>query len=129
MHILVLVVIPSGVLDADSFVRMQMEKHRRKAEMPEGGRWDYFVVGGNWDGKIIPRDSVGAPSTVKNNICSIERMQLQGEVADKCGALVTPDGCWHSYQEFDSQDAWTRRWQSLLRENSNGDVVIIDAHS
>lgn len=143
MHTLVFVIVPEDTADVSGFVRVRMERHRQGPDPSRRGMWDYYTIGGNYDGEVLP---VGTPRrkplTVENNICPVV------ELTCSCGALVTPDGTWHDSEESRGvgrpnrrrcgrapeeersieREAWDMRLKSLLRPHARGSVVAIDAH-
>lgn len=50
-----------------------------KTMMTGGAKWDWYEIGGRWDGEI------------KNNVCPISELPKDFT----CFAIVTPDGEWH----------------------------------
>ena len=134
MHSLVLLVVPTGVVDVSGYVRETLERFRRN-DKNESGRFDYYQIGGLWEGQlrhssVKPRK----PGTWENNSCPVVDLETTG------GAVVTADQEW-----LDSDDVGLRlidapeqrseamaRWDVRAREilsEQQGIVVAIDVHS
>jgi hypothetical protein len=93
-------------------------------------KWDWYVIGGRWDGWINDRDTSG--EAVADTIATTERALADGKIPH---AIVTPDGQWHER----GQMGW---WAILITENEDWDsearailgrypghrIVIVDAH-
>jgi hypothetical protein len=130
MHSAVLVIVPDGVADIEGYVRTLLEPHRRS---PTGfRRFDYFVIGGLYDGQIlVPEAPRRRPCTVENNICAVDRFDR----SIPCDALLLPEGTWESVEDYDDDgrrtalDRWRDRVELLLAEHPKASVVAVDAHS
>jgi hypothetical protein len=131
---MVLVVVPDGVTDVPGYVREVMGRFKRTEE-PGSGRWDYYTLGGNWDGEIRPADqNPRKPLSWENNSCPVAELKGVG------GAIVTPDGEWHDSgdcgfrmtdrpdQRSQALERWEQHASNLLSEQV-GIVVALDAHS
>lgn len=93
-------------------------------------KWDWYVVGGRWDGWINDRDASG--ERIDDNIAPTEHVLCAEKIPH---AIITPDGQWHER----GQMGW---WAILITENENWDsgakqilasypghrIVIVDAH-
>ncbi len=93
-------------------------------------KWDWYAIGGRWDGWINDRDT--SAESISDNIAPIEQAIARDKIPH---AIITPDGQWHER----GQMGW---WANLLTENENWDpeskdllgrypgyrLVIVDAH-
>lgn len=93
-------------------------------------KWDWYVVGGRWDGWINDLDT--SRESLADNTALTEEAIARDKIPH---AIITPDGQWHER----GQMGW---WAMLLTENENWDeaarallasypghrVVIVDAH-
>ena len=93
-------------------------------------KWDWYVIGGRWDGWINGREAKG--EAICDNSAATEEAIAREKIPH---AIITPDGEWHE----NGQMGW---WAILITENENWDsdakailarypgyrVVIVDAH-
>jgi hypothetical protein len=93
-------------------------------------KWDWYVVGGRWDGWINDRET--SAELVTDNLATTEQALARDKIPH---AIVTPDGEWNEQ----GQMGW---WGMLLTENEHWDeqakalfaqypghrIVIVDAH-
>lgn len=93
-------------------------------------KWDWYVIGGRWDGWI--NDDESSSECLSNNVASTEDAIARNKTPH---AILTPDGCWHERGRM----GW---WAILVTENEDWDaeavrqfaqypghrVVIVDAH-
>ena len=93
-------------------------------------KWDWFVIGGRWDGWINDLDT--SCESLADNTALTEEVIARDKIPH---AIITPDGQWHER----GQMGW---WAMLLTENENWEqeatallasypchrVVIVDAH-
>ena len=93
-------------------------------------KWDWYVIGGRWDGWINDLDS--CRESLADNMARTEQVIARHKIPH---ALITPDGEWHEHGRM----GW---WAILLTENENWDqearailasypeqrLVIVDAH-
>ena len=124
MHALVLVVVPGSVADVAGFVTRALERHRRVEGDQARGRWDYYLIGGRWDGASATR---GAPGTVANNTTPIAELTRTSGLLPQCYAIIIADE-WHDCTQLDSEELWLRRCEALFRDCADGVVVAVDAH-
>ncbi|HEY7358119.1 MAG TPA: hypothetical protein VH590_16680 [Ktedonobacterales bacterium] len=85
------------------------------------GQWDYWVIGGRWDGVIQgkSRNTKGRSNygpeheQWQYNICPVSG--LHADVLPV--VVVTPDGRWHEMecQSLDPTDEEAERWRAILR--------------
>ncbi len=94
------------------------------------GRYDWYEIGGRWDGSV--------PGSVGNVIRSESLALLPSLQAHLPYALVTPDGEWIEHEQFpfvkssnenaeDSQ--WLAQVSNILRRWPDHLVVCVDVHS
>lgn len=137
MKSLVLVIVPDGVADVEGYVRDAMRPHRRTEAKP--GRCDFYVIGGQYDGCVLPPDAPHRhPHTWQNNLCPVR------DITVVPAAIVDAEGEWHSSQQFGvTLDAWMgrpheaaahyARWEAyarnLLARDGEASVVGVTAHS
>jgi hypothetical protein len=93
-------------------------------------KWDWYVIGGRWDGWINDLDT--SRESLTDNMALTEEAIAREKIPH---AIITPDGEWHER----GQMGW---WAMLLTENENWEqearallasyvghrVVIVDAH-
>jgi hypothetical protein len=93
-------------------------------------KWDWYVIGGRWDGWINDKETGG--ESVTDNTATTDQAIARDKIPH---AIITPDGEWHE----NGQMGW---WAILLTENENWDpdarailarytghrLVIVDAH-
>lgn len=93
-------------------------------------KWDWYVIGGRWDGWINDRD--GRNESLLDNTALTEETLARNKIPH---AIITPDGQWHERGRM----GW---WATLVTENEHWDqeardilarypghcVVIMDAH-
>ncbi len=93
-------------------------------------KWDWFVIGGRWDGWVNDRDT--SKEAVSDNIATTEAVLERNRIPH---AIITPDGQWHEH----GQMGW---WGIMVTENDNYQsearlllgqflghhIVILDAH-
>ena len=93
-------------------------------------KWDWYVVGGRWDGWINDRET--SAEQFADNIATTEQAIERDKIPH---AIITPDGEWHE----NGQMSW---WGMMLTENEDWDaeamklfasypayqVIIVDAH-
>ncbi len=93
-------------------------------------KWDWYVIGGRWDGWINDRDT--SHEAVSDNIATTEAALERNKIPH---AIITPDGQWHEH----GQMGW---WGIMVTENDNyhseamhllgqfpgHHLIILDAH-
>lgn len=108
-----------------------------------GGYWDWYRIGGRWDGVIRELDALPSSDgfnfeecfeTVGRNIATV------GDLLSRKGSrwvpyiVLTPEGIWYSrrYQDRSvteySKSYWVRRVRSLLKKYINHVAVGVDCH-
>jgi len=118
-----------------------------KSTYNPNSKWDWWVIGGRWDGVMCALDRIDDKGggfnfgdkfhTEERNVCSIEDFKKDRE--NRIGfALVTPDGQWHekgtmgwfgiSHDDMAIQD-WDNYVKKLLASMPlDYKVVGVDAH-
>lgn len=120
-----------------------------KSQYNPKSEWDWYVVGGRWDGDMIGNEqssdngfNFGAQHrTIKNNIAPvadlIKRFEENPEDLYTFFAVVTPDGAWHERGNMgwwgivtDEKDAgdWEGQVKSMYLAHKDFYIVSIDAH-
>ncbi|MDG6987695.1 MAG: hypothetical protein JRN21_00010 [Nitrososphaerota archaeon] len=98
------------------------------------GEWDWWRVGGRWDGAIQgkPQDydghgNVFGEGHLEHNI-STPKFMLDHDIIP--AAIVTPDGVWHEedFENFEGWARWSVRAKSILSNNLETLAVGIDIH-
>ncbi len=93
-------------------------------------KWDWYVIGGRWDGWVNGKETSAESST--DNTATTDQVIARGKIPH---AIITPDGRWHER----GQMGW---WATLITENENWQqdakailarypghrLVIVDAH-
>lgn len=107
-------------------------------------KWDWWRVGGRWDGKITTSEEIDdgqggfnfgeAFESMARNCCKVEELLQREEIPF---ALVTPDGTWHERANMgwwgittDDKDAdvWKETVLSLYRQYKDLWAVGCDCH-
>ncbi len=96
-------------------------------------KWDWYSVGGRWDGELITADGQCNRARVKDVLFS--------EMSDfSTYAVITPDGEWHSSgtvgwfgvssESEDEYDKWEREYKQRFIDPAKPDweIVIVDCH-
>ncbi len=93
-------------------------------------KWDWYVIGGRWDGWINDREASG--ETVLDNLATTEQALKRRKSVH---ALVTPDGRWHEHGQMGwwglmltENPGWERRQRTILRQFPRHHLLILDAH-
>lgn len=94
------------------------------------GKWDWYVIGGRWDGWIHDRETDG--ESLADNMASTEHTLKLDKTTH---AIITPDGVWHERGRMgwwamlltEAED-WDDRVRSILSQFPGHQVVIVDAH-
>lgn len=131
MHSFVMVLIPADVEDV-------MQAVTEVLSHSEGSCWDYWVIGGRWDGVIQgkSRNTKGRSNygpeceQLQYNICPVR--EFPPDVLSE--VIVTPDGEWYE-QEMRSIDptpqeneTWRKVVQPLLEQYQDCFAVGVDCH-
>jgi hypothetical protein len=111
-------------------------------------KWDWWVVGGRWDGYVQDREAERRDDTgfnfgdehhqIVNNEMPADKLAFQIEKTKDFGppyAIVTPDGEWHSRGEMggfgmssDEDDDWPARAVALLNQHHDCVAIGCDLH-
>ena len=98
----------------------------------EEGEWDWFVIGGRWDGyftKQVPSGN-NYEDNLKNNIIQVAYL------TEYPGTIITSDGKWHSSRgwnrktkNFDERPDWEMHCKTLYSKYRDHYAVTVDYHS
>lgn len=85
----------------------------------QNGYWDYWVIGGRWDGMLLD----------KNIIPTTKLLDMDNATIEKCLAysIVTPDGEWHN-QNIMTQMEWKTYAINILIKYPDKYLIGIDCH-
>jgi DNA-binding transcriptional MerR regulator len=93
-------------------------------------KWDWYVIGGRWDGWINDRDS--SQEAVADNIASTSEAVQRNRIPH---ALLTPDGEWHEHGQMGwwgvmltENEGWDADARAILAGYPDHNVLILDAH-
>ena len=149
MHYLLAVMVPSAVLEIDSDavdeyvhgVMAPYDVERDNAPDPDeidpDGRWDWYQIGGRWDGAFAmdePQPAAAVPAGVTSdevarNLISAEnwnrRLEHGGPVTH---ALLDNRGQWH--EAAGNDDDWRDALTALVNRHVGTDhfALIVDYH-
>jgi hypothetical protein len=94
------------------------------------GKWDWYVIGGRWDGWILDRECKS--QRVEDNLASVEHAIAHRKLTH---SIVTPDGVWHERGEMGwwgilhtENEEWDSEALALLAHYPGHNILIIDAH-
>jgi hypothetical protein len=93
-------------------------------------KWDWYVIGGRWDGWIKDRESDA--ESVLDNTAPTEVVIARDKIPH---AIITPDGEWHEHGHMGwfailvtENQNWDLEAKELLARYPGYRVVILDAH-
>lgn len=93
-------------------------------------RWDWYVIGGRWDGWLNDRKSKSG--SLADNMATTGEAIVRGKIPH---ALVTPDGRWHERGQMgwfavllSENEGWDAEARSILAGHPGCRLVIVDAH-
>ena len=93
-------------------------------------KWDWYVIGGRWDGWINDRDI--SNNSVSHNIATTEAALERNRIPH---AIITPDGEWHEQGQMGwfgimltENDAYQSEARLLLGQFPGHHIIILDAH-
>lgn len=93
-------------------------------------KWDWFVIGGRWDGWVNDRET-STEATI-DNIATTEAALERNKIPH---AIITPDGQWHEHGQMGwwgvmltENDGWESDAKSLLGQFPDHGIIILDAH-
>jgi len=134
-HFAVTVILPKGTREEDvcddlvlhSIIWNLIEAYDENKDDPiDGGRYDWWEIGGSWDGEF---GDEGQPT----NVCKVREIKAK----EPMYALVTPDGGWHARGVLDTFCAaenekdslrWAAEYSEILSAFPDHYAVLIDAH-
>jgi len=102
-----------------------------KSEYNPKSKWDWWVVGGRWNGHIKGKASTVA--SIANNLEKAGKIKAKNFPF----ALVTPEGEWVEQGSMGwfamvanekSQKSWTKICQTIFKKYKDCDVIGIDCH-
>ena len=93
-------------------------------------KWDWYVIGGRWDGWINERDT--SSEAVSDNIATTEAVLERNRIPH---AIITPDGEWHEHGQMGwfgimltENDAYQSEARFRLGQFPGHHIIILDAH-
>ena len=93
-------------------------------------KWDWYVIGGRWDGWINNRDT--RAEAVFDNSATTEATIARDKLPH---AIITPDRQWHEHGRLGwwgtlltEEENWNAEARAILARHPGHDVVIVDAH-
>ena len=93
-------------------------------------KWDWYVIGGRWDGWINGKETSG--ERVEDNIAITEQAIERAIIPH---AIVTPDGEWHERGKMGwfatlitENEDWETQAKVILAGYSGHHLLILDAH-
>lgn len=93
-------------------------------------KWDWYVIGGRWDGWINDREEKG--ERIDDNMATTEQVIACGKIPH---AIITPDGEWHEHGRMGwwailltENEHWEDDAREILRRYPGHHAVIVDAH-
>lgn len=117
-----------------------MAPYHEELEDVENPKWDWYRVGGRWDGWVCDNKKQSENGfnfdtkheTIENNHALTDEMIRKDKIPF---ALVTPDGKWNEKGKMgwwavvsDENSNWPKDAKELLGEFAGHQVVILDAH-
>lgn len=96
-------------------------------------KWDYWDIGGRWDGRMIDPEGMKG-ELIKNNVLPTEDLLTKDFFPS---AIVTPKEGWSSIDEnhglsmFEDEEAenqWREKYRTLLKAYPNHLAVLCDLH-
>ena len=94
-------------------------------------KWDWWVVGGRWNGWITG-NKCASPESVEDNLAPVEQAIQRGVIPH---AIITPDGQWHEHGKLGwwailltENEDWNAQAREILSGYPGHHLLIIDAH-
>jgi hypothetical protein len=94
------------------------------------GKWDWYCIGGRWDGWFCGRSDSGG--LIENNLAPIQELVNRNLVPH---AIITPEGQWHERGKMGwfgtlltENEHWDCIARDLLLTHWNHQVLLLDAH-
>lgn len=105
----------------------------------EGSHWDWWTIGGRWDGELVGEAPDEWDMLVPPSVPSLERnMSLVSfrHPDFRPWAVVTPDGEWHERAQMgwfgmarsEHDDDWSARCEDIFARYPDHLVVAVDCH-
>ena len=139
MHYLAFVIVPRQVAECDVpiFVALMLEPYNVNLPIVVGvypmnprAEWDYWNVGGRWDGLISGHSNVyGEGLVAKWARNTVKVSELPKDILPD--VIVTPDGCWHDFwndTKNHEPDEWDSKARLIISQHSDSLAVVIDYH-
>ena len=93
-------------------------------------KWDWYVIGGRWDGWLHNRKAGG--ESLADNTALTEQVIARDKITH---AIVTPDGQWFERGQMGwwailltENENWDREAQAILARYPGHKLVLVDAH-
>ncbi|MBX6315530.1 MAG: hypothetical protein IRY99_21850 [Isosphaeraceae bacterium] len=93
-------------------------------------KWDWYVIGGRWDGWIHGREASG--EAAEDNMATTEQARERGIIPH---AIVTPEGDWHERGQLGwwailvtENEDWDAQAREILAAYTGHFLLILDAH-
>ena len=114
---------------------IQYHKHFDEGGKPvstynPGSKWDWYVIGGRWDGWINNCESHN--EAVSDNLATTEAVLERDRIPH---AIITPDGQWHEQGQMGwwgimltENDRYQSEAKLLLSQYPGHHIIILDAH-
>lgn len=107
------------------------------------GKWDWYLIGGRWDGRILGRPSRHDPydeDRAHHNVLTTDELLKAKDLANRLpAAIVTPVSEWLEQETYirlsdrfgfyrREDDEWLKRVQTVLQTYARYRVVGVDIH-
>lgn len=136
MHFSCLVIVPSeDTHDAEGAVAKLMEPYNENSfdyesgeSWPEGAWWDWWVIGGRWEGELLPNDRAPVKDAAEVNTYTVVSPE-----GSRHRTYINPEWSENGYpagveSELETEDF--HRWRaSQMLKYRDGLAVIVDYHS
>jgi hypothetical protein len=93
-------------------------------------KWDWYVIGGRWDGWINDRET--SNESIEDNSALVQEAIARNRIPH---AVITPDGDWHERGQMGwfatlltENENWEQHVGAILAPYSGYRFVIVDAH-
>ena len=91
-------------------------------------KWDWWVVGGRWENRLIKKDGTGVNSTTLDEL-DLEQYSTFAIIKNGIWYQRGEMGWWGFVSDEKEQELWKDQWKSLLADvEPNTLVTIIDCH-
>lgn len=112
-------------------------------------RWDWYTIGGRWNGDLHVKDGVhvatprgrpaaGAEAHTGGGVNFVERVSdLDLDKTPVTFAVLTPDGEWHErghmgwfglVSDEQNHDKWAAQWRALVGAHPDESAFLVDVH-